>query len=389
MRAFVRSSRLTSSRQMLATSGSMFSFHSFTTGDAAPASKPYVVNGRNGRAGSSATHIVDNLQSTPTSAAQKPTAVAEAIEAAKVVAAGTRQSNAIATQGEQVTSPAVREEQTTAIGEPEEKLRIGFIGAGSMAGAMAGGLHSAEIFEKYMFSDINDETLDKMTSSCPGCKITNDNEEILRKCDVVVLAVKPQYLADVMTPKLRALFKPSHLVISIMAGVSLDKMKSYIGDNVPIIRTMPNTPLLVKKGSTAFAGNEHVTETHCNLVQEMFTSIGKCVQVKENMLDAVTGVSGSGPAFVTMFIEAMADGGVYAGLPRNIALELATNTVLGTATLIAEKGMHPAVAKDMVTSPGGTTIYGLRELEDGKFRATIINAVNAAAQQASALNSKK
>ena len=178
-------------------------------------------------------------------------------------------------------------------------------------------------------------------------------------------------------------------MMPVMAGVSLDKMKSYIGDNVPIIRTMPNTPLLVKKGSTAFAGNEHVTETHCNLVQEMFTSIGKCVQVKENMLDAVTGVSGSGPAFVTMFIEAMADGGVYAGLPRNIALELATNTVLGTATLIAEKGMHPAVAKDMVTSPGGTTIYGLRELEDGKFRATIINAVNAAAQQASALNSKK
>jgi pyrroline-5-carboxylate reductase len=179
--------------------------------------------------------------------------------------------------------------------------------------------------------------------------------------------------------------KERHLLVSIAAGVTLAKMEANLPAGIRIIRVMPNTPALVGASASAFALGKTATPDDGQIVSTLFSAVGVAFQVKESLLDAVTGLSGSGPAYVYMIIEALSDGGVAAGLPRDIATKLAAQTVLGGAKMVLETGLHPGTLKDMVTSPGGTTIEGIHELEKGSLRAALINAVRAATEKSKRL----
>lgn len=213
-----------------------------------------------------------------------------------------------------------------------------------------------------------------------GVNVTSDNGLVFRQAsEVVCLAVKPQVfsaiaqeLADILTIEL------SPLVISILAGVSLSQLEAAF-PQLPVIRAMPNTPATVGAGITAICLGAYTNPKHQKLAQQVFSAVGEVVEVSEMLMDAVTGLSGSGPAYVALMVEALADGGVAAGLPRGIAHQLALQTVLGTATLLQDQKIHPAELKDRVTSPGGTTIAGIAQLEKAGFRSALIEAVKAAA----------
>lgn len=217
-----------------------------------------------------------------------------------------------------------------------------------------------------------------------GVRVTADNREAAAS-EVVLLAVKPQVL-DAVAADLGAgeAFKPGSLLISILAGVPLSRLETAFSGQ-PTVRAMPNTPLTVGAGMSAIAASPKVTPEQVELAQKIFTAVGQVVEVPESWMDAVTGLSGSGPAFVALLVEALADGGVKAGLPRAIAAQLALQTVLGTAQLLQDTGLHPAQLKDRVTSPGGTTIAGVAELENRGFRAAAIAAVYAAYQRSQEL----
>jgi len=174
-------------------------------------------------------------------------------------------------------------------------------------------------------------------------------------------------------------------VISVAAGATIARIATPLAAGVRIIRAMPNTPAMVLRGATALAGGPHATEDDMASAEAIFCAVGRCVRVPESAMDAVTGLSGSGPAYVMLFLEALADGGVRAGLPRDVALQLAAQTLLGSAALQLETGLHPGVLKDQVTSPGGTTIAGVAALEAGGLRAAVIDAVHAATARAAAL----
>jgi pyrroline-5-carboxylate reductase len=206
----------------------------------------------------------------------------------------------------------------------------------------------------------------------------------LKFANVLILAVKPDQVATVLTG-LRGEFTSDHLLISIAAGVTLAKLEGALPAGARIVRVMPNTPALVGAGASAFALGKHATATDGELAKELLSAIGVAFQVKESLLDAITGLSGSGPAYVYSFIEALSDGGVAAGLPRDMATELAAQTVLGAAKMVLETGQHPGVLREQVTSPGGTTIEGLHELEKGRLRGVVMNAVRAATEKSKKL----
>lgn len=209
-------------------------------------------------------------------------------------------------------------------------------------------------------------------------RVTADNGVVAERAEILLLAIKPQILEVVSAELVEQVQKNyQSLIISILAGVPLSKL-TQLFPNHPIIRVMPNTPAIVGAGMTAIAAGEKVTPEQLETAKSIFAAVGKVVEVPEYQMDAVTGVSGSGPAFVAIAIEAMADGGVAAGLPRAIAQKLAIQTFLGTAQLLQESELHPAQLKDRVTSPGGTTIAGVAELESNGFRSAIIEAVQAA-----------
>ncbi len=209
-------------------------------------------------------------------------------------------------------------------------------------------------------------------------RVTDDNNKILEAQEVLLLAIKPQIFSTVINDLSTVNQEENKpLVISILAGVNLSSLEAAFS-TYPVIRAMPNTPATVGAGMTAIAPGKQVEATHLKIATTIFTAIGQVVEVPEYMMDAVTGLSGSGPAYVALMIEALADGGVAAGLPRPIASQLALQTVLGTAQLIQESACHPAVLKDRVTSPGGTTIAGVAQLEKAGFRSALIEAVKAA-----------
>ncbi|MEM6612156.1 MAG: pyrroline-5-carboxylate reductase [Cyanobacteria bacterium P01_C01_bin.72] len=205
-------------------------------------------------------------------------------------------------------------------------------------------------------------------------QVTPDNQTAISATPVLLLAVKPQILklvvADI-TPN------PHSTVISILAGVKIVQLEQAF-PNQPVIRVMPNTPATVGAGMTAIAPGNYAQQEQIEQAKSIFNAVGEVVEVAESAMDAVTGLSGSGPAFIALAIEALADGGVASGLPRAIALQLATQTVLGTATLVKETGLHPGILKDQVTSPGGTTIAGVAQLESAGFRSALIEAVKTA-----------
>jgi pyrroline-5-carboxylate reductase len=265
-------------------------------------------------------------------------------------------------------------------------LAVGFLGAGQMATALALGWSRAGLLDaaNSRASDTDPVARDRFEKAT--CVPTvSGNAFVAAACDVLVLAVKPQVLPGVLGD-LRPL-TPRHLVVSIAAGVALKTLAAGLGE-ARLVRAMPNTPCLVGASATGYAAGPTATPADADLVARLFGAVGKAFAVPEHLLDAVTGLSGSGPAFVYVLIEALADGGVKAGLPRDVAQALAAQTVLGSAKMVLETGAHPAALKDAVASPGGTTIAGLHALERAGFRAALMDAVEAAAQWARELGKK-
>jgi pyrroline-5-carboxylate reductase len=258
------------------------------------------------------------------------------------------------------------------------RLKIGFLGAGKMATALAKGFINAGIAqaEDMVASDVAEGARASFAKEV-GCTTTAWNPEVLKFANVIVLAVKPDQVNGLLA-EAREHFTPNHLLISIAAGVPIARMESSLGTGARVVRVMPNTPALVGASASAYAAGKNATPEDAQLTQKLLTAVGVAYQVKESLLDAVTGLSGSGPAYVFLIIEALSDGGVAAGLPRDVATKLAAQTLLGSAKMVLETGTHPSALRDMVTSPGGTTIEGLHELELGGVRGSLINAVRAA-----------
>lgn len=217
-----------------------------------------------------------------------------------------------------------------------------------------------------------------------GCSATENNGAIAQGSDVLILAVKPQSMPALLG-EIRPHMAPRHLVISIAAGVTLRQLSDALGANCRLIRVMPNTPCLVGASAAGFAASTSATPDDVQLVERLLGSVGKAFALPERLLDAVTGLSGSGPAYVFVMIEALSDGGVRMGLPRDVATQLAAQTVYGAAKMLLETGLHPGQLKDQVASPGGTTIAGLHALENGGFRGALIDAVEAATKRAAEL----
>jgi len=261
------------------------------------------------------------------------------------------------------------------------ELTIGFLGAGKMATALAGGFVRAGLVSaKQVMASDPSPTAAAAFANAVGAATTAANGDVVRFAQVIFLAVKPDQVGSVLA-EIRPAFTPEHLLISIAAGVPLAKLAAALGNDARAIRVMPNTPALVGASATAFALGPAARPGDGELAQRLFSAVGLAMQVKESLLDAVTGLSGSGPAYVYLIIEALSDGGVAAGLPRDAATKLAAQTVLGGARMVLETGLHPGPLKDMVTSPGGTTIEGLHELEKGQLRGTLMSAVRAAADK--------
>lgn len=262
--------------------------------------------------------------------------------------------------------------------------RVGFLGAGRMATALARGLIQAGVpADRILASDVSDPARQAFAEQTGG-RTADANPQVVSESDVVVLAVKPQQVADVLGD-IAAHVTAAHLVISIAAGVRLDALSRALGASCRIVRVMPNTPCLVGAGACAYAPGAEATAADCEIVEQLLHTVGRVCRVPEKQLDAVTGLSGSGPAFVYQFIEALSDGGVRVGLPRDVATQLAAQTVLGAARMVLETREHPGQLKDAVTSPGGTTIAGLHALECGGLRGLVMDAVEAATRRSEEL----
>ena len=262
---------------------------------------------------------------------------------------------------------------------------LGFIGAGNMAAALVKGLLHAQVVppEGIIVSDVKADRLAQLKEE-HGVRTTQDNHELVKACDVIVLSVKPQVI-DKVLGLIGGDVKSTQLVISVAAGVPLSAIEGRLPEGTHVVRTMPNTPATVQAGATAIAPGTHATEEDLEVARALFSAVGRVVTLDESLLDAVTGLSGSGPAYVMLMIEALADGGVKVGLHRDTALLLAAQTVYGSAKLLLETGEHPGRLKDMVTSPGGTAIAGLHTLESGGLRRTLIDAVETATNRSAQL----
>jgi len=256
--------------------------------------------------------------------------------------------------------------------------RVGFVGGGNMGEALIRGLVESNLVscEAIVVTDVRGERTRQLADQY-GVRSLESNVALVKQADVVILAVKPQIMAPVLREVLPALTNRP-LLISLAAGIATATIQSVLGKYPRLIRVMPNTPALVLQGVTAIARTPGLEVDDLETAQEIFAAVGKVVVLDEELLDAVTGLSGSGPAYVAIVIESLADGGVKMGLDRATAMTLATQTVLGAATLLAETGLHPGALKDMVSSPGGTTIAGIAALEEGGIRTTFIRAVERA-----------
>lgn len=253
-----------------------------------------------------------------------------------------------------------------------------------MAAALIKGLlHAGVMPNKIAASDVKAERLEQLNEA-QGIRTMRDNRALLSEADVVVLSVKPQVMDRILT-EIANDVQPRHLVVSVAAGVSIDAIEARLPPGSRVVRAMPNTPATVQAGATAIAAGAHASDDDLRIARELFEAVGRVVVLDESLLDAVTGLSGSGPAYVMLIIEALADGGVKVGLHRDTALLLAAQTVFGSAQLLLETGEHPGRIKDMVTSPGGTAIAGLHTLESGALRKTLIDAVEAATKRSAEL----
>ncbi|MDR4496168.1 MAG: pyrroline-5-carboxylate reductase [Nitrospirales bacterium] len=260
----------------------------------------------------------------------------------------------------------------------DHSIKFGFIGAGNMAEALVSGMLKGGLAEPSAIrvTDVSSFRLRHFQDSFSVGSFP-DNRALAQWSHVVVLCVKPQTM-DLVLAEIQAKLSSEQFVISVAAGYPIKRIREHVGTDVAIVRAMPNTPAVIRHGVTAIACAPNLDSRQTQLAQHIFESVGNVVMIDESLMDAVTGLSGSGPAYVYLMIEALADAGVRVGLSRSIAHVLATQTVLGAAKMVEVSGEHPATLKDRVTSPGGTTIAGLRELEAGGLRATVMKAVEAA-----------
>src|ERR1039458_6389577 len=267
----------------------------------------------------------------------------------------------------------------------DTKMSVGFLGAGTMATALAKSfVHSGLVAAKDVIASDPLEAARTSFGKAVGGKTTTSNVTVVKTAEVVILAVKPDPGAGVLA-EIRGHFTENHLLISIAAGVPIARLETELQTGARLIRVMPNSSAVVNAAVSAYAPGKSALPADAELAQKLFSSVGVAFPIKEYLLDAVTGLSGSGPAYVYMFIEALSDGGVATGLPRAIATKLAAQTVLGAAKMVLETGLHSAQLKDMVASPAGTTIEGIHELEKGRFRGTVISAVRAGTERSKKL----
>jgi len=267
-----------------------------------------------------------------------------------------------------------------------EDIRLGIIGGGMMAHSIVQGLLAAKLLapERIVVSDLSSERCALLEKSC-NVATTSDNLEVVRQSTAVLLAVKPQNMAGILS-EIQPVSSPDTLYVSIAAGVTTSALYAGLGTG-RIIRVMPNTAAQVQASATAICRGPNATEDDLHAVLKLFNALGAAVVVDEALMDAVTGLSGSGPAYIYLIIEALADAGVRNGLARATALQLAAQTCVGAAKMVLETGEHPGVLKDQVTSPGGTTINGLYRLEKRGVRSALIDAVNAAVARSKELGS--
>eukprot|EP00042_Codosiga_hollandica_P045085 m.453263 g.453263 ORF g.453263 m.453263 type:complete len:269 (+) comp56933_c0_seq2:126-932(+) len=264
--------------------------------------------------------------------------------------------------------------------------RVGVFGCGQMGQALIGGmLASGAVSAADLIAADPNEAATTALRQKHGITTTHTPNEVAKFAHVLIVAVKPHDVPSLLED-IKSALTPDHLLISIAAGISITTMEAIVG-KMRIVRVMPNTPALVQAGASAFSPNSAATAADAELVNKLFSSVGLCFQLPESKLDAVTGLSGSGPAYVFIMIEALADGGVKMGIPRNIALKLAAQTVYGAAKMVLDTETHPAVLKDQVCSPEGTTISAVHALEKGGVRSALIGAVEAATLRSKELKS--
>ncbi len=262
---------------------------------------------------------------------------------------------------------------------------IGLIGAGNMARAVVSGLIGGQhLAPAQLIASHHKPAKAEQFGADFGIRTTTDNSEIIRRSEIIILAVKPQVISRVLS-EIAGSINKEKLIVTLAAGVPCASIEQVLLKETRVVRAMPNIPALVRTGMTALAAGEHATEADMKIAVAIFDAIGRTVTVDEEQLDAVTGLSGSGPAYVFLIIDALADAGVKVGLSRETSLLLAAQTVLGAATLLQQTGEHPGRLKDLVTSPGGTAIAGIHTLEEGGLRTTLINAVERATERARVL----
>lgn len=267
--------------------------------------------------------------------------------------------------------------------------KMAFIGSGNMAEALIKGMINSSIIkpENILTSDVRKDRLEFLHNTYK-VQIASDNLDAIKKAGIIILSVKPQTILEVLD-QISESANDSKLIISIAAGISLEIIQRALDKEdskaLRLIRAMPNTPALVQTGATAMSKGVNALEEDMKTADEIFSAVGKVVEVNEDLMDAVTGLSGSGPAYIFLIIEALIDAGVKAGLPRDISMTLSVQTVLGAAKLVSESGEHPEKLKDMVTSPGGTTLAGLHALEKGELKVVLMNAVKSATKRSKEL----
>lgn len=263
--------------------------------------------------------------------------------------------------------------------------RVAVLGAGKMGGILVKALLEKKLLSpKLTSATVQHEDRAAALSKKLGIPVGTDNAKAARNADIVFVGVKPQAVQGVMDD-IRAHLRPEQLVISVAASVPTSAIEGALGAAIPVVRAMPNTPCAIGHGMTALCKGKHANQSHLDIASELFNVVGRTVVVDEKHMDAVTGLSASGPAYIYIILESLAEAGVKVGLPRDIATLLAAQTALGAAAVVLETGDHPALLKDAVTTPAGCTIDGIMELEEGKLRVTLIKAVVKAAQRAKEL----
>ena len=264
---------------------------------------------------------------------------------------------------------------------------LAVLGAGNIGRALVGGLLRGGVLgvDRVRVTRRDPHGLDGLRDRFPGVRATTDNADAVGGATVVLVSVKPQNVGALLD-EVRGHIAPGTLVLSTLAGVTTRAIAEALGQDLPVVRAMPNTPALVEEGATAIAGGAHASARHVSLAREVFAAVGVVEVVPEHLMDAVTGLSGSGPAYVFMVIEALTDAGVKQGLPRTVAARLSAQTVLGAARLAIETGRHPAILRDEVTTPGGTTISAVAELEKHGLRTMLIDAVGIATERSRELS---